>query len=207
MQVPGTQKTMYSLYFEHKITGKSLQDLGCSEIVLTKLHFFELHSSKTVTQICALSEGWLSEYETYELKKINKLSRTCLKTFGKGKCNTHISDFTIFHYPCLYHISTFKKRGQPAPLFWLVGWTLARFSSEEIVQNGGSKVVLGKVKKIIALLKKREITMQDVKDLGIELSNTELREINCLRSTFHLKFSVQPVKALANTEKEEVKVV
>ena len=79
MQIPGTAtKTMYSPYFEHKITGKSLQELGCSEIVIVKIQTFELHSGKTVTQIVVASEGILSETEAYELKRISLLARKAL---------------------------------------------------------------------------------------------------------------------------------
>lgn len=207
MQVPGTQKVMYKSFFEHKITGKSLQEMGCSQVVIEKLNIFELHSCESVTHIVEAANGLLSESEAYELKKMNKLSRKCFKTSKTKMAGTKISDWIVFHYPCLYQISRFKKRGQPAPVLWLAGWTLSGFSSEEIVQNGGSKVVLGKVKKIIAVLKNREIAMQDAKDSGLKLSYTEMREINCLRETFHLNFSVQSVKAFANAGTEEVKIV
>lgn len=187
MQIPGTQKTMYEPYFVHKITGRSLTDLGCSAIVLVKIQAFELHSGKTVTQIVDASEGILSENEAYELKRISRLARKALKTFGKPTTAKEISDFTLFHNPCLYQISTFKKKGQPAPILWQVGWLLALIPPSEIMENGGQIVTLAKLKNIVAILKKRDIDLQDAEKSGLVLTRSEVRELNQLRETFKLK--------------------
>lgn len=206
MQIKGTQETMFENYFEHRITGKSLQELGCSEVVLTKLHFFELHSEKSVTQIIDLSDGWLSENEAYELKKLNKLARTAQKTFGKKTRVSEISDLTLYRHPCLYQISTYKKEKLPAPLLWVCGWLLLKVPTAIILENGGSNSDLAKVKNLVAILKNRDVMEQDVKNIQLNLNRSEIKEINCLRKLFKLKSNVK-AKRIFKDEKKEIEAV
>jgi hypothetical protein len=205
MQVPGTAtKTLYGTYFEHKITGKSLQELGCSEVVIVKIQAFELHSLKSVTQIVDASEGLLSENEAYELKRVSRLARTCLKTFGKVTAANQVSSFTVFHNPCLYNISVYKRKGQPAPILWQVGWLLALIPPSEIMENGGQIVTLAKLKNIVVILKKRDIDLQDAEKAGLVLTRNEIRELNQLRETFKLKSPEVKVKRICCKEVEVV---
>lgn len=205
MQIKGTQETMFENYFEHRITGKSLQELGCSEVILTKLHFFELHSEKTVTHIIDLSEGWLSENEAYELKKLNKLARTALKTFGNKTRVSEISDLTLYRHPCLYQISTYKKEKKDAPLIWVCGWLLSKVSTSIILENGANKVELAQAKNLVAILKNRDVVEQDVKNIQMTLSRSEIKEINSLRKLFKLKSNIKV--EIFKDEKKEIEAV